>query len=199
LQSRIRGWLRDAYLDIAYGFNFEELEDTSDDVTVKGSDTYDYPSTARAIRCLSILDSNGSPKELDQKNINYVRRIAAKEGKPSIYAPFKRTVILRSVPDKAYTLRWDFYVKPTIETNIETTDLLVPDDWLVIIDNLAAAYGFMALKERDKAKEQMLLLYGDPKNPHSPGLIKAKLNRRAQEAPARNYGIGPRVRSYTGV
>src|SRR5262249_32732887 len=73
--SRIAGWLRDAYISVAYEKTFEQSEQTIVFQTVPNQDTYSYPDTVRAIKSLvGQYIQTGAPIDVDWKDINYVRR-----------------------------------------------------------------------------------------------------------------------------
>ena len=75
----------------------------------------------------------------------------------------------------------------------------LPDDWLEILDYEAQMRGFIDLQEPDKAAGVRQLLYGNPKKPGMPGLIKQRLTRIQAEYENANYGIRPRKQRYTFV
>jgi hypothetical protein len=80
--------------------------------------------------------------------------------------------------------------------------LLVPDDWLEIIDLGAILRGHISLIERDKAQEIQQLLFGYTAQSTGklvPGLIAINWTRQQAQAPQTDWGIQPRQtkRSYT--
>jgi hypothetical protein len=208
--SRIDGWLRDAYISIAYSRTFEQSEQTITFQTVPNQDTYSYPPNVRAIKSLVGKNvQNGAPIIVDWKDINYIRKYSTGNpqpnipylGTPSIVAPWGSSVIFRPIPDNIpYLFYLDCWMKPIIYKNLNTTQLQVPDDWLEIIDYEAAMRGHAELLERDKAIEIAQLLNGwtDPSGKTTPGLIERLQNRNQAQAPYVDYGIQPKYRpSYT--
>lgn len=200
LDTRIKRWLADAYLDLGSNYPFEELEDTISDMLVPTIAEYPYAAQVRAVKNLSITLSNGDTRTLFKRHITNVRRYSSTApGDPSIWAPFKRVAHLRPVPRLSHTLTWDVWVKPEIAAVVEDTQILLPDDWLEVLDLAATLRGHISLLERDKAGEIRMLLFGDPLKLDQPGLIARKLRQKAAENVAEDYAIRPRIRRYTNV
>lgn len=202
LQARSYSWLKQAYLEIGSNCPLETLEASEDNLTVYGIDAYDYPATARAIKVLSVVLSAGQTIPIRKRSMQVIDQYPGPDsnmtGLPCIWAPFANQLFLRPVPNGSYTLRQRFWRKPTIETVVETTELLVPDDWLEVLVLAAVARGHIALNERDKANQIQTLLHGDPAHQQeNPGLIKTKLRRQQAEAGYDGWATKPKIRAYT--
>jgi hypothetical protein len=206
--SRIAGWLRDAYISVAYSRTFETSEQTITFQTVPNQDTYPYPTTVRAIKSLvGQRQDNGAPVIVEWKDINYVRRYTTGfpqggsnwVGTPSIVAAWANTLIFRPIPDNVpYTFFLDAWMKPIITTDVVSTQLFVPDDWYEIIDYEATMRGHAELLERDKAVEIARLLNGwtDPTTgAKTIGLIERLQNRYQASAPYVDYGLQPKYKA----
>jgi hypothetical protein len=104
-----------------------------------------------------------------------------------------------------YNFTLDYWQKPQQDPNdIGATELLVPDDWLEVVDLGAMMRGHISLGERDKAQEIQQLLFGftvPTSGKFTPGLMATMYNRRQAEAPGMDYNIQPTQvkRSYTNV
>jgi hypothetical protein len=204
--SRIDGWLRDAYISIAYARTFEQTEQTIAIQLVAGNDTYAYPTTVRAIKSLVGLNTaTGASVVVDWKDINYIRRYSVGNqgpnqpynGTPSIVAAWGNNIIFRPFPDtQPYTFYLDCWMKPVIYSVLNTTQLLVPDDWLEVIDYEAAMRGHAELLERDKAHEIAALLNGwvEPDGSKTIGLIERLQNRNQAQAPYTDWGMQPKFK-----
>lgn len=200
IDARVAGWLVDAYRDLGSNYPFEELEDTINDLLVPNIGEYPYADQVRAVKTLSIQLPNGDTRELKKRHIINIRRYSILSGDdPSIWAPFKRVAHVRPKPRNSYSLIWDVWLKPQISDPVTDTPILLPDDWLEILNFCAAFRGHIDLIERDKAGELRMLLYGDPKHPDNLGLIASKLRQKAAENVAEDYPIRPRIRRYTNV
>lgn len=203
ITDSVNEWFRDSYLEFAMGYPFEELEDTLLLITSPGIGEYDYDPTMRAIKTVSLnLNPTGdfttdSWRRLWRRNIRNIDRYASGQTAPAVYCSYARQVVIRPLPDQGYPWRWRVWLKPQIETDIVSTELKVPDDWLEIIDYGAKMRAFADQLERDKANEIRILLYGDPKKKDAPGLIKQKMLLKQAEAEDDNYPIAPRVRRYS--
>jgi len=219
LQTRVEQWIRDSYIDLGTSYEFEELEETVD-ITVDGNNsnnTYPYPvyndgnnnRDTRAVKSLKLLSGNNESNNLViplvKKTIGFLDQIPYSVGTPAIWAPFKRQIIVRPGPSSSYDgylLRTRVWLKPLIISgnNMNSTELLLPDDWLEILDYAAALRGHTELLERDKAAEVLQLLHGseDPRSGRRvPGLIAMKLTQRQAETRYGDWGMKPRNRRYT--
>jgi hypothetical protein len=219
LQTRVEAWLRDSYIDLGTSYDFEELEETVD-VSLDGNNynnNYTYPQyndgnnnwDTRAVKSLLMLESNNQNNnqviQLTKKPISFFDRIPDSVGTPAIWVPYKRRILLKPRPENDYDgwlLRCRVWLKPLIESgnNMNNTTILLPDDWLEILEYAAALRGHTELLERDKAAEVLQLLHGseDPrKGRRVPGLIEMKLTQRQAEARYDDWGMRPRTRRYT--
>lgn len=195
--SQLAKWYRDAYISIVMGYPFEQLENTYRP-TASGTDTVGFPSTARAVQSLVVLDSSGNYKaEPELKDIRYMRKTTnTTPGIPSVYAFRGSNMIFSPAFDTndVYTIVLDTWDKPTITADIVSTTLNVPDDWLEAIDYAAMMRAHSRLGERDKARELRALLFGEttPTGSFIPGLLSQLATRAQKNAPARDYGVQPR-------
>jgi hypothetical protein len=210
--SRIAGWLRDAYIAIAACRSFEQAEQTTQFTTVQGQDTYLFPAGARAIKSIEGYRPDGTPVQVEYKNMQYIRRYNAgtlpgvtptQQGPPSIYTYWGSTIIFRPVPDSTvYTFFLDSWLWPNITSDIVSTILQVPMEWLEIIDYEAAVRGNAELQQSDRSREMQELLYGfkDPATGRfTPGIIERMQNRDEAQKPFQDYGIQPKYNApYTG-
>jgi hypothetical protein len=208
--TRIAGWLRDAYISVAFAHTFEQSEQTIQISTTPNADTYSYPDTVRAIKSLvGKNQTTGAPIIVDWKDINYIRKYASQYvppnqpfvGVPAIVCPWANTIIFRPVPDAngPYVFYMDCWMKPVIiGDDLLSTQLQVPDDWLEVLDYDAAMRGHIELLERDKANEVTKLLYGytDPNTGAKIAGITDRLGSRLQaQKPYMDWGMQPKFRS----
>lgn len=207
--TRVIKWLWQAYKSLTMSYPFEELELTYEDAFIQGQDIYPYPADARAIITLSYKPGS-NPQVLSQpvrrKHIRVIRRYSSTlQGPPSIYGPFNRTVLVRPIPDQTYPFFWDYWqlpqpFDPADFTTLDQTVVLIPLDWQEeVLEYYATMLGHMDLLERDKAGELRQLLFGDPKDPSAPGIIKKKLLIHAAENVDSDYSIRPKVRAYSNI
>lgn len=204
LAADIRNWLGDAYLEIGSGYDFEDLEASYEDMTVVNIDAYDLQANVRAIKSVVLIDpSSGQVILPDGKNIQYIRRIATvQNGVPSVYALYGSQIVFRPKPNKSYTLLVDYWKRPELATVVQDTELLMPTDWLEVLDMAAAMRGYMG-KLQDPAKGGALHTfifggYNQAIGRKIPGMIKERQSRQQASAQSRNYAIQPRTSTYTG-
>jgi hypothetical protein len=203
LGSRIPLWTANAYIELSSNIPFPDLENTDNILTVANSDTYDYPTNARGLLSVTLL-LNNQPRPIKKKNIEYIDNYpTTSTGVPAVWAPFNYKQVLRPVPDTGYTVIRRFWTKPVVDfttvTTISNSTIMMPDDWLEIVDYASAMRGFAELKDREKAKDTRVLLYGDPKDPTNPGLIKQHLTQIQSENMNSDYGMRMKIRPYTAA
>jgi hypothetical protein len=172
-------------------------------VTVANVDSYDYPTSARAIKACTLVFQN-VPRPVRKKNIEYIDNYpVTSPGTPVIWAPYHYQQVFRPVPDLVYTIIRRFWIKPVVDftstTTINATTLLVPDDWLEVVDYTAAIRGFDELQNQQKGQETRVILFGDPKHPEQPGLIKQRLQQIESENMNSDYGMRMKLRPYTST
>src|SRR5437762_1570899 len=164
LDARIVSWLRDSYIELGMGYPFEELEDSALVDVTPGVDKYEYPTTSvlngsdtvgfttRAIKSVTLMLGNGSTIPLRRRNIKFLDRYSSTPGRPSIYAPYHNVIVIRPVPNAdPVKLLWRIWLKPKLELDTISTEILLPEDWLEVLDYMAAFRGHTELLERDKA------------------------------------------------
>lgn len=203
--SRISGWLRDAYIAIATCRTFEQSEKTFQFQTVAGQDTYPLPSDLRAMKAFTGYDQFNTPIQVLYKSIAYIRRYnpgtlpvgspTPMLARPSIFTFFGNNIIFRPVPDQStYTFFLDYWQRPLISQNVDSSYLLVPDEWLEVVDYEAAIRGNAELQQADRSREMMEMIYGfsDPTTGRStPGIIERLQNRAEAMSPYTDWGIQP--------
>lgn len=228
--SRIDNWIWQSYLNLGMTYPFEQLEDTLSGQWVAGMDYIAYPSQARAFNSIAFYQPNGTAIKIRWKDINYLRRYPVgpaslpvtdpikSVGPPSIVAPNGERLYVRPYADTViYNFLSDIWSKPQQLVGVSSTDppytsqgsadigatqILVPDDWLEIVDLGAILRGHISLIERDKAQEIQQLLFGftvPTTGRQTPGLIATMWNRRQAQAPRMDYNIQPSQakRTYT--
>lgn len=210
--DRLVQWLLEAYTEIALGYRFEELEEDYQDQMVTGTDMYKLPPLTRKIRAITLIfplsNGNQEPRPIRRRHIRNIRRYQTSSfGPPSIYAPHNPKnqpgIIVRPVPDQGYTFIWDVQVKPTINNDVVSTPVMLPDDWIDVLKWSTCLRGHTSLVERDKAGEVQTLLYGgyDPNTGRRiPGMIKERVSARDQEdIEDTEFGLQPQVRRFTNT
>lgn len=207
--SRLDKWYRDSYIELAMNVPLETLEASQDDEFTPSTDgIFAMPDNARLPKCITLYTA-GSPSSpdgssvitLDYKDIKYLRQMSTQPaGPPSVYTLYGNQVVVRPRPDKTYSVTWDYWELPVIEATISDTPLLVPLDWLEIVDMGAEMRGFKGLLERDKARELQELLYGfkTPSGKAVPGYITYRQTQQQAGSEFQDYGLQPRTRRYTG-
>ena len=190
IDASINQWLGDAYLELGNNYPFEELLTTEETSTVVGTGQYNYPDNVRAIRHLSIIDSDDFKTPLVRRNQRFLDRYnTVHEGRPIVYSSYtdrtsavppviNRIILVRPVPDEVYTIEWRAWLKPVLASPVENTILYLPDDWLEILDYAASLRGFTSLQAPNRAAEIHALLFGVD-NPRTgkrePGLITQRM------------------------
>lgn len=78
---------------------------------------------------------------------------------------------------------------------LNTTVILMPNEWYEVLEWAAAQRGFMELLEFEKANSVRTLLWGDPEHPNDmPGLVASVKTKRRQEAWLQEQPLRPIVK-----
>jgi hypothetical protein len=203
LAARISQWLAYAYIDLGMSYPFEELEASIDDMFVPTIGTYDYPDGVRAIKTISMTAFGNSQQPVKRRDIKIIRRYNtdATTGPPSIYGTRAKQILVRPIPNQTFPFTWDVWMLPAVDqtstSTINASTVLLPLDWIEIMQYMATLRGHISLLERDKAAEIHTLLYGDPLDQTQPGLIKTKLLIHSAESYDSDYAIRPKNRAYS--
>jgi len=217
--SRVMGWIRDSYINICMSYPLETLEVSLPTVLAQGANTIIYPPDCRAIKSLTFSNvSDGTTFQPDFKDLQYFRMFnQVNLGPPSVYTTLNNLMLFGPGADRQYNLIIDYWQLPQIQdangdvldpsqstVDISSTPILLPYDWLEILDYGAEMRGHAELLEREKAQELQQLLFGFTiplTNKFVPGLIGQIMTRRQAQAPYIDYGIQPRTpkRSYSNV
>lgn len=204
--SRISGWLRDAYIETVYSRTFEQGEETFQFQTVAGQDSYVLPDEVRAPKALTGYDDNGTPIIMSWTSIAYLRRYSAVnvpastvgQARPSLYTLWAQKIVMKPTPNASFTFFLDYWQKPLITDDVDSTPLLLPDDWLEVLDYKAAIRGNAELQQADRSREMQELLFGftDASNGRIvPGLIAELQNREQAAQPYTDWGLQPQNRT----
>lgn len=202
LTTRVYKWLWESYCEIAQGINFEEQEVQWDNFFQVGIDSYDYDVSWKAVKQIMRYNVDGKTGavEVVKKDIRNINQMGKNPGPPTIWAARNRQIIVRAIPDQNYAMHVEAWVKPQQDPDaIQNTILLLPDDWLEVVDMGAILRGHMKLLERNKALEVRQILYGDPKHPADKGLIERKKLERQAGYQAEEWNIRPRILRYTNT
>jgi hypothetical protein len=80
--------------------------------------------------------------------------------------------------------------------NVAMTQLYFPAPWEQIIEYAAALRGAYANRWSDAVKDLRAIIYGDPKNPYEPGLMKALMPQNERDAAKSTRQVMPMVSRY---
>jgi hypothetical protein len=146
---------------------------------------------------------NNAPQPIKRRDIKIVRRYntSNQTGPPSIYGTVAKTILVRPIPSQQFAFTWDVWNLPDVDqtstATINASTVLLPLDWIEIMQYMATLRGHIALLERDKAAEIHQLLYGDPTDQTQPGLIKTKLLIHSAESYDSDFAMRPKKRAYS--
>jgi hypothetical protein len=204
--SRINMWMRDAYINLTMSNRFPGTEETITLKTVQGKSVYNFPETVRAIEALTLYRPDGTVITCETKDMKYIRRMNnVNQAAPSMWCEYGNQIHFRPVPDGKgpYTIVLDVWTKPLINSPLDATLIVMPLDWLEVLDYETAARGHTEMQEEDKAHAIQAMLYGysDPATgKYTPGLVQNLQNRLQASGAFKDYGIQPqgRTQSFTG-
>lgn len=211
--SRLDIWYRNSYIELCMNVPLETLEVLGfEGQFVQGQQVYPLPPDARFPNCITMNTSGGdftnaytqSVITIEYTDIKVIRQMTSQSpGPPAVFALFNNQLIVAPTPDQNYYYLLDYWQLPQIGDQngvVANTQLLVPMDWLEIVDMGALMRGFKALLERDKARELQELLYGfkTQSGKQVPGYITYRQTQQQAGSEHENYALQPRMRKYTG-
>jgi hypothetical protein len=202
-------WLRDAIIEITgnpdYRDSFPELEvlgplynlQGSADITQavsEYSEKYIVPQGDVLIKTLDILLWTDPPWnrrwiQLTQTHYQDVDRFASMPSQPTQWYRFGYNIGFDPPPNQNFQVqarlqRRHPFLDYFNELNVlNQTPVLMPAEWLEVIEWAAAMRGYMEMLNMERANMIRTLLWGDPAHPNdNPGLIAAVKTKRRQEA-----------------
>lgn len=207
--SRVMGWIRDSYINLCMSYELETLEVSVTQTLAQGSNSLPYPPDCRAIQSLTFINTDGTTFQPDWKDLQYFRMFnQINPGPPSIWTTQNSVIFFGPSADRNYTVVIDYLQLPQIvddsgnvldpsqsTTDISETPILLPYDWLEILDYGAEMRGHAELREREATAELQQFLFGYTiplTNKFVPGIIGQILTRRQAQAPLVDYGMAPR-------
>lgn len=108
---------------------------------------------------------------------------------PTMWYRFGNTIGFESTPNQNYQVQARLMRRHPITDYfnasglLNTTVILMPNEWYEVLEWAAAQRGFMELLEFEKATSIRTLLWGDPEHPNDfPGLVASVKTKRRQEA-----------------
>jgi hypothetical protein len=196
-------WIRDSLLEIAsdadFRSDFAELEVLGPTFNLTAN-TNTYPETdffSSGLILDTMLDitlwidypSNTESRKLDPSHYQEIDKLQTSiPSTPIEWCRFGGNIIFFPTPDQAYqTQARGIQQHPITDYfnaagNLNTTVILLPNDWLEAIVYGAALRGFNDLGQYDSAAAIRSQLYGDPSQPGLIGLLKGRKKKREREA-----------------
>lgn len=213
-------WLRDTLVEIAgnpdYRDSFAELEEFGPTFNLTGGtittsvQEYDesnlIPVGDFLIKTLDIMvwtdyPANTKRKQLQRSHYQDADKYQSYPSLPTAWYRFGRTIGFEPTPDKAYQVQARIMRRHPITDyfnttgQLNTTPILLPNEWFEILEWGAAMRGFMELLNYQRAGEIRTMLYGDPEDPAKPGLISSVKTVRESEAWLSQQPLRPIVKS----
>ena len=197
--SRVDAWLRDALLEITsnpdFRNEFDQLEvyGTPFPLVIQQQEYIEslfVPLTSPVTYNTATLDiliwqdppTNKIRRKLLQSHYQKADNFQPTFSLPTEWYRWSTNIGFTPVPDKNYQVQSRMLQQHPILSPINTTQILIPNDWNEVLVLAAVERGFLEYLEYEKAGKVHQLLYGDPKNPRRPGLIEGRKKRREMEA-----------------
>lgn len=204
IDQQVKEAYREAYREIAHKYPFAELETSYIDVIPGGIDELTLAETERMIRFVTVTDPSTDAKRwLKPRGLKHLTGwTGVAQGMPAVLVIEGRRLIFRPKADKAYNIEIFTRKRVLIASPIEDTQLELPEEWLVILDHLAAEQVLIDLMEYDKAQAIHILLFGGTDSntgKRLPGLMAQRIPKRFAESEAAEYAIQPLIRRYSHV
>ena len=125
--------------------------------------------------------------ELKWRSIKVVAANSQIQATPIMYTTYGQSssvkgltgILIAFQPNQPYLVQLRPQIKHPFVDGIND-EILVPDAWLEVVACTAAMIGAQVNRMADNIKTLQVTLFGDPKNPGDPGLIKMLTSSRAQ-------------------
>lgn len=95
-------------------------------------------------------------------------------GIPFKYTRYGQTFWFGTQPGQPYQTYLPYAVRHPFTSNLVDSPLFIPTSWEEIVEYSAAMRGAEERRWPDMVKDLKFVLYGDPKNPMEPGILKAR-------------------------
>jgi|SRR5271166_4335809 len=149
----------------------------------------DYPTNQRRI-------------QLNPSNFQESDKFSSFPSLPTEWYRFGNTIGFEPPPNQNYQVQARIMRRHPITDyfnaagQLNTTVILLPNEWFEVLEWAAAMRGFAELLEFEKVAEVRTLLWGDPAHPNdNPGLIASVKTKRRAEAWMQQQPLRPVVKS----
>lgn len=128
----IDGIIEHAQNQLFFQYDFLLNRKVSDKAIVAGSTSYDFPTDCDYRQIVDIIITNNAGRYVKLTNgISYLDENITERSMPTKYDVRDGQVLLSPTPDKAYTIRFEYFEKPARLT--QDADQLTLDDEIVFI------------------------------------------------------------------
>lgn len=154
--QRTEGWLREAYLEIAYGYRFYELEKFAlFDLGVNASEVDFETAQIMDLKHIFSLRDQTSGRRVNPASFRYIDRLAISSGVPTFYCRFGNSLLFNTIASGSairYKLRYRKQVAEPVYDGVALPE--TPTEWDEVIRLKAVARGFHALLEPDMSADK---------------------------------------------
>lgn len=153
IDTRLQNWLREAYLEVAYGYRFHELEKA---VTFLLGNTneasFEYIKATDLKFVMSIRDQTNK-RRIPAASFRHIDSVSDNVATPSRYCRFAAGLLFNGIPATSieYKLRYKRKITEPIFSGTQINAPDTPEEWDEVIRLLAVSRGFEALFEPDNA------------------------------------------------
>lgn len=156
IATRTEQWLREAFLEVAYGYRFHELEVT-ETFNLGGDNEITFAQIgATDLKFILSLRDTTNKRKINPATFRYIDTLSDNNTVPQRYCRFGASLLFDGTPSSpiAYKLRYKRKIVEPIFTAsssgaVNSPD--TPDEWDEVIRLLGVARGFEALFEPDNA------------------------------------------------
>jgi hypothetical protein len=156
--SRVERWLKRAYREIAYSYNFEEMNRTVEAGLAASVNEYTLASLGLSdLKHIRAIRDNNSDRKVNRADFRYIDRRSIGTGFPRYYVRYGDKILFDTFPTERIVLKIR-YRKQITEPVFTSSNTLAPvtapetpEEWDEVIQLLAVARGADALFEIDRA------------------------------------------------
>lgn len=199
-------WIQSAIRELSENYPFIELETSGAEAQLVAGERQvpvenfvtpgQFPTDIKFFELFIDYPANTRSVAIHLREPGVVIPLSRIPGLPKFCCRYGANILFGFCPDKAYKVIMYYQKRHEFAPALEETEILMPPDWLEILEYAAAEKGATELRLPDYVTMYHQLLHGDPQNAAEIGLLKAKVSQHAKDK-AKNVGqIGITVSQY---
>lgn len=149
--TRVENWLREAFLEVAYGYRFHELEGTATFTLLSANEKTFAAMGVTDLKFILSLRDTTNKRRIIPASFRYLDNLADNVTVPRYYCRFASGLLFDGSPSTSVSYRMRYKRKVTEPVYAGDVYPDTPEEWDEVIRLLAVSRGHHALHEADNA------------------------------------------------